>query len=317
MTLPTLWADVGFTPNPAQEQAIYHTAGPLHLPAGPGSGKTRVLLWRTVNLIVYHGVKPDQIFLATFTGKAARQLKEGLHGLLAVASRHTGQHYDLAGLYVGTVHSLCRRLLLDRRLHPQRQRGQIPALRDELSQYLSLYRPARWTALTEPLGLPDINDLINELFTGRKFSSRHAAVTHCLTLFNRLSEECIDPPTWVKMIHNPVVLNAACLLYQNYRDRLTADQATDLSLLQQHALDLLQSHPGAGQIFHHVIIDEYQDTNTIQERLFFALANGHHNLCVVGDDDQALYRFRGDGCVCSRSSSDPMRGLHESENISL
>lgn len=134
-TLPTLWADVGFTPNPQQEQAIHHIEGPLHLPAGPGSGKTRVLLWRTVNLIVFHGVSPDEIFLSTFTEKAALQLKEGLRGLLAVASRYTGQHYDLAGLYVGTVHSLCRRLLLDRRLHPERERGQVPALRDELSQY--------------------------------------------------------------------------------------------------------------------------------------------------------------------------------------
>ncbi len=128
-------------------------------------------------------------------------------GLLAVASRHTGQHYDLAGLYVGTVHALCRRLLLDRRLHPDRQRGQVPALRDELSQYLSIYRPARWNALTEALGLNNINDLINELFTGRKFSSRHAAVTHCLSLFNRLSEECLDPPTLVKTLHQPAVLN--------------------------------------------------------------------------------------------------------------
>jgi len=123
MSLPTLWADVGFTPNPAQEQAIGHVAGPLYLPAGPGSGKTRVLLWRTVNLIVFHGVKPDEIFLSTFTEKAALQLKEGLRGLLAIASRHTDQHYDMAGLYVGTVHALCRRLLLDRRLHPQRQRA--------------------------------------------------------------------------------------------------------------------------------------------------------------------------------------------------
>lgn len=293
MPLEDLWDDVGFTPNSKQEQAIHHIAGPLHLPAGPGSGKTRVLLWRVVNLIVFHGVKPDEIFLSTFTEKAALQLKEGLRSLLAVASRHTGQHYDLAGLYVGTVHSLCRRLLLDRRLHPERERGQVPALRDELSQYLSLYRPARWNALTEPLGLRDINDWINELFAGRKFSSRHAAVTHCLTLFNRLSEECLDPPTLVKIIRQPAALNAACLLYQNYRQQLTADQATDLSLLQQHALDLLQSHAQAGQIFRHVIIDEYQDTNTIQERLFFALAAGHHNLCVVGDDDQALYRFRG------------------------
>lgn len=292
-TLPTLWADVGFTPNPQQEQAIHHIEGPLHLPAGPGSGKTRVLLWRTVNLIVFHGVSPDEIFLSTFTEKAALQLKEGLRGLLAVASRYTGQHYDLAGLYVGTVHSLCRRLLLDRRLHPERERGQVPALRDELSQYLSLYRPARWNALTEPLGLNNLIELINELFIDKPFPSRHLAVTHCLTLFNRLSEECLEPRTLVKKIIGDPKLNAACLLYQNYRERLTADQATDLSLLQQHALDLLQSHAQAGQIFRHVIIDEYQDTNTIQERLFFALADGHRNLCVVGDDDQALYRFRG------------------------
>lgn len=293
MPLENLWDDVGFTPNSKQEQAIHHIAGPLHLPAGPGSGKTRVLLWRTVNLIVFHGVQPDEIFLSTFTEKAALQLKEGLRALLAVASRHTGQHYDLAGLYVGTVHSLCRRLLLDRRLHPERERGQVPALRDELSQYLSLYRPARWDTLTAPLGLNKPIELINELFINKPNPSRHLAVTHCLTLFNRLSEECLEPKTLVKQITSDPKLNAACLLYQNYRAQLAADQATDLSLLQQHALDLVRSHAGAAQIFRHVIIDEYQDTNTIQERLFFALADGHRNLCVVGDDDQALYRFRG------------------------
>lgn len=290
-TLETLWADVGFKPNPAQEQAIRHVDGPLYLPAGPGSGKTRVLLWRAVNLIVFHKVKPDEIFLSNFTEKAALQLKEGLRGLLAVASQHTGQHYDLAGLYVGTVHSLCRRLLLDRRLHPQRQRGQVPALRDELSQYLSLYRPARWDALTEALGLNNIIELINELFD-KPSKSRHLAVTHCLSLFNRLSEECLEPAQMVKKVIGNPKLNAACILYQTYRQQLDRDQATDLSLLQQHALNLLNSHAGTGQIFRHVIIDEYQDTNTVQERLFFALA-GRGNLCVVGDDDQALYRFRG------------------------
>ena len=108
-TLPTLWADVGFNPNAAQEQAILHIDGPLYLPAGPGSGKTCVLLWRVVNLIVYHGVKPDEIFLATLTEKAALQLKEGLRGLLpspAVTSRHTGQHYDLGGIYVDIVNEI-------------------------------------------------------------------------------------------------------------------------------------------------------------------------------------------------------------------
>ena len=71
MTLEALWRDVGFTPNPKQEVAILHVDGPLYLPAGPGSGKTRVLLWRAVNLIVFHGVRPAAIFLYTFTEKTA------------------------------------------------------------------------------------------------------------------------------------------------------------------------------------------------------------------------------------------------------
>ena len=293
-TLSDLWDEVGFTPNSSQERAIRHLEGPLYLPAGPGSGKTRVLLWRTVNLIVFHHIPPDEIFLSTFTEKAAQQLQEGLRGLLVVASAHTGVPYDLAGLYVGTVHSLCHRLLQDRRLRPRRERGQKLTLRDELSQYLSLYPNARWTALTEPLGGSDPIRQINTLLANHgKSSSRHLAVTHCLAWFNRLSEECLDPEALLRSTPPEEALGVACRLYQNYRQRLTADQATDLSLLQQHALDLLRQHPGAGRIFRHVILDEYQDTNTVQERLFFALADGHRNLCVVGDDDQALYRFRG------------------------
>ena len=73
-----LWKEVGFTPNSRQEEAIRHVDGPLFLAAGPGSGKTRVLLWRTLNLIVYQNINPEEIFLATFTEKAAAQLNEGL-----------------------------------------------------------------------------------------------------------------------------------------------------------------------------------------------------------------------------------------------
>ncbi len=85
-----MWAAAGFQPNPAQENAIRHVDGPLYLPAGPGSGKTRVLLWRTLNLIVFHQVAPDAIYLSTFTEKAAQQLKEGLRGLLGMATNFTG-----------------------------------------------------------------------------------------------------------------------------------------------------------------------------------------------------------------------------------
>ena len=115
LTIEDLWRATDFSPNDAQKTAIRHVFGPLYLPAGPGSGKTRVLLWRTLNLIVFHEIAPDAIFLSTFTEKAAHQLREGLAALLSLVTNTTGQPFDLTQMYVGTVHSLCRRLLTDRR----------------------------------------------------------------------------------------------------------------------------------------------------------------------------------------------------------
>src|SRR6185436_7978651 len=129
-TLAQLWEEAGFEPNPNQKKAILHIDGPLYLPAGPGSGKTRVLLGRTLNLIVFHDVKPEEIYLSTFTEKAALQLREGLRGLLGLVTSKTGKPYDIARMYVGTVHSLCQRLILDRRFYPNRQRRRAPALLD-------------------------------------------------------------------------------------------------------------------------------------------------------------------------------------------
>lgn len=207
LTLAQLWQETGFRPNAAQQRAILHVHGPLYLPAGPGSGKTRVLLWRTLNLIVFQGVDPAQIYLSTFTEKAARQLNEGLRSLLSVVTAHTGQPYDISKMYVGTVHSLCQRLLADRRFHQQRSRGQQPVLLDELSQYFFVQRRSTWNELLTLAGMngnaiTDINTLFKS-HQGR--GSRHQAITNLLAFFNRLSEERLDADAILGQLHQALL----------------------------------------------------------------------------------------------------------------
>ena len=294
--LDQLWQQYGFTPNPQQAAAVLHVDGPLYLPAGPGSGKTRVLLWRSVNLIVCHGVSQDEIYLSTFTEKAARQLREGLRVFLGAATNITGQQYDISRMYVGTTHALCQQLLKDRRFYPNRQRSKPPVLIDELSQYFHLYRSDNWANFMAQLGVTveESPALLNQLFEIPS-ASRHKAATSCLSLFNRLSEECLDPAAMYAPGTDPA-LQTALRFYELYRaslQQLDKPRIVDFSLLQQEALSVLEAFDGSRRVFKHVIIDEYQDTNTVQERMFFHLASGYKNICVVGDDDQALYRFRG------------------------
>lgn len=150
--LKKLFAEKDFKPNDAQYRAITHIEGPLFLTAGPGSGKTRVLLWRTLNLIVFHNVQPNEIFLATFTEKAALQLKEGLQGLLSIASKYTHKPYDIAEMYVGTLHSLCQKLLSDRRFSEGMARSRRSVIMDELDQHFFIARSDNWNALLEAGG---------------------------------------------------------------------------------------------------------------------------------------------------------------------
>lgn len=297
LALHDLWDQKGFKPNKEQEQAILQIDGPLFLTAGPGSGKTRVLLWRTVNLIVFHGVAPEEIFLGTFTEKAAKQLKDGLMELLGLVTNETGKPYDISGMAIGTIHSICRDLLSDRRFTGG-ERGNTPIIMDELGQYFMLYSARFWNHLCLTAGFEnteEAQETITEYFSGRASKSRHEAVMNVLSFFNRLSEEDTDITTID--IKSDVVIDRLFTMYKTYKAELAMGngrlQKTDFSMLQQFAYHLILSKSESDSVFKYMIIDEYQDTNKIQEKIYFSLAKGHKNICVVGDDDQALYRFRG------------------------
>jgi DNA helicase-2/ATP-dependent DNA helicase PcrA len=294
-TIEKLWEEVGFAPNEEQKRAIKHLSGPLYLTAGPGSGKTRVLLWRTINLVVFQGIDPHEIMLTTFTEKAAFQLKEGLQSYLGMASNHTGIQYDLASMYIGTIHSICQRLMMDRRLSKGRTRRFLPRLLDPLEQYFFVKRQSIWKRLLSAGNIEEIQ--INSFFqkTEPKFPNKHNAVSDCIALFNRFTEERLDVESALAKTLEKSLLRSLLLMYKEYLLCLKTSKDSeqcDLSLIQEKALEVIEENSMASSVFKHIIVDEYQDTNFIQEQLYFKLS-GNKNICVVGDDDQALYRFRG------------------------
>ena len=296
MNIDGLMKEHGFTPNPNQLDAICHVSGPLFLMAGPGSGKTRVLLWRTVNLIVFHGVKPEKIFLSTFTEKAARQLQDGLRAYLSAASKHTGKLYDTTPMFVGTTHSLCQRILTEHRFSND-ARSVAPSVLDRTDQHFQVYNGIK--NRVDRLGLDSgtpvmINGAFGHPRVSRSNSLQEFSKT-LISLFSRFGEEMIshkDVLSFAKKL-NDEPLRRAAILYQDYLNDLAQKSMTDFSHMQLSALKVLEACKNSDSAFEHIIVDEYQDTNSVQEALYFELARSSLNLCVVGDDDQALYRFRG------------------------
>jgi len=263
--------------NDVQREIIGHIDGPLLVIAGPGSGKTYSIVLRALNLLLLGKAIPRQIVLCTFTEKAAFEMRDRL----AAAARKVGYSGDLSELTASTIHSFCSRILTQNR-HRTELGHNFDTL-DALTQLLFIFE-----RFDEIIG-PGEQDLF--LY---KWKTRWTAIEGARAYFDKITEELVDPSLLIKSgdpFHR--ALGAA---YLRYERALMDGNRTDFAHLQRHVLDLLDDPSIAEAVtrdLRYVLVDEYQDTNYIQEQLLLRLTTKSGNLCVVGDEDQGLYRFRG------------------------
>lgn len=265
--------------NPQQLEAILATDGPVLIIAGPGSGKTFTLVERIVYLITEKGVAPESLLVVTFTDKAARELTTRISNRLA----ELGIQFNLNEMYLGTFHSICLRMLEYFREFTRLKRSFT--LFDQFDQQYFLYQ-----RIKEFRPLPDAQLVMEGDQTGRWSQSENL-----LKSVNKVSEEALDVAMLAEAPEPEIRALAAC--FAKYQELMHEHNSLDFSGIQYEALQLLENHPEVLEQLRdkltHLMVDEYQDTNTIQERILLLLAGERRNLCVVGDDDQGLYRFRG------------------------
>lgn len=264
--------------NKDQKKAITAAEGPVLITAGPGTGKTYTLVQRTIYLIEQCGVKPESIFVATFTEKAAKELITRITNELS----DRGIVVNINEMYIGTFHSLCLRILKDH-LEYTRLRKNYRLLDDFDQKYMVFQNIWKFRKIK------DFDKVINI-----NRGAWEQAETICKYV-NNLSEEMVSPAELMKDKDAAIVAMGRIL--EVYQKILKEENMVDFSSIQTEAYRLLADHPDVlaklqAQITH-IMVDEYQDTNYIQEQLVFLLAGKRKNICVVGDDDQGLYRFRG------------------------
>ena len=263
--------------NGPQREAVRTTKGPVLLIAGPGAGKTLTLVRRTLHLITAQLADPSEIVLCTFTEKAALEIRDRLRSGAAAIGVDT----DLTGLKTGTIHGICNEFVEQHRhLTPL---GNGFEVLDELTQSLFLFEH-----FDEIVGTPE-----NGRYLGR-WGTKWTAIAGIQRYLDKITEELIDISR-LKASGDSFLSHvaAACSAYEA---ALVEENRVDFAHLQRYFLDLLDDPevgPAIKASTRYVMVDEYQDTNYIQERVLDRLSEAHGNLCVVGDEDQALYRFRG------------------------
>ncbi|PLR19534.1 ATP-dependent helicase [Pantoea endophytica] len=265
--------------NKNQQIAIHHHSGPLLIIAGPGSGKTYTLVERIINLVIVHAAAPDQLLVVTFTEKAAQELKTRLSNRVI----ELGIDFNINEMYLGTFHSICLRILEEYREYTRLKRSFV--LMDQFDQQYFIYQKLR-----------EFNNIEGiEYIQGEQKLPAWIKSENLIGWLNKVSEEVLDVEELCRS--SDVAINALGNSYKVYQTLLAKNNALDFSCIQLETYYLLRENPHLlkklQEKLEYLMVDEYQDTNTIQEKLLYLLMGEKQNLCVVGDDDQALYRFRG------------------------
>jgi DNA helicase-2/ATP-dependent DNA helicase PcrA len=250
--------------NPAQREAVVHPGGPLLVLAGAGSGKTRVITHRIAWLVQERRIEPTGIVAVTFTNKAAREMRERVEKILG----------GDAGPWIGTFHGLCLRML--------RRDGTRVGLKDGFAIYDTDDQVALVRRILRDAGVDDLAS------SARTFLSRISRAKNAMETPAQMEARAFAPDAKLQ-----------AEVYALYEQGLARANAVDFDDILLKALELLDADktPDLRERYAHrclhLLVDEYQDTNRPQYLLVKALTSIHHNVCVVGDEDQSIYKFRG------------------------
>ncbi len=249
--------------NPEQQKAVQATEGPVLIFAGAGSGKTRVLTYRIAYMVHELGIAPEHILAVTFTNKAAGEMKERIAQLIGEQA---------PSLWASTFHSLCARML----------RADGAAI--DIDPNFVIYDEA------------DQRALIKETLSALNIDSEQYSPVDIHYEISNAKNELLTAADYKPHRKNPLERTAK-RVYRNYQQRLAASNALDFDDLLMSAVHLLRESEELRDKyqnrFRYILVDEYQDINFAQSSLLELLADKHHNLCVVGDDDQSIYGWRG------------------------
>ncbi len=249
--------------NPAQREAVLRVEGPLLVLAGAGSGKTRVLTTRLARLIDQHGVDPSRMLAVTFTNKAAGEMRERIARLLGRAP---------TGMWVGTFHAIGARML---RAAPHLV-GRTPSF--------TIYDQ------------DDTGSVVKRIMERHKLNAKQFTPRAVHSAISDAKNALVTPDEYANLAMDPFS-RAVSVVYNDLGEALRVANAADFDDLLLLPVRMLAASPTElekyRRRFQYLLVDEYQDTNRAQYQLVKLLAGGHGNICVVGDDDQSIYGWRG------------------------